>query len=96
MEYTSDSCKVKLQDGPTFECGDRKDGYTGVCNVGNYCTNKNVCNPIPTNSKWPITQSLSIDTERNYAYRSCNDNFDKHCIVTNCQNVCDNNKIRIK
>ncbi len=96
FEYNASPKQIKIENAQNFVCGDRKDGYNGLCKEGSYCTNLNVCAKIPYNTKTPITQHLPISYERNYGYRVCRNDTDNHCIRTECKESCDNTKMRVQ
>ena len=96
FEYNANPKYIKLENTFDFKCGDRIDGYNGLCKKDNYCNHLNKCEPIPYNPKRPITQHIPISYEKNYGYRICRSNMDKHCIRTDCKDSCENSKINIQ
>ena len=96
FEYNASEKHIKIEDGANFICGDRKDGYNGICKKDNYCSNDNKCVNIPLNSKLPIVGAVAVSTQRNYGYRQCVSKFDIHCVNTKCKTNCDNSSMKIQ
>lgn len=96
FEYNADFSPIIIEKDQNFKCGDRQDGFNGICKIGNYCNKNNSCVEIQPNPKMPFNNNIQVANERNYAYRICRNNFDTNCLFTTCQDICKDSKIIIR
>lgn len=96
FEYYSAPENIKIENSNKFMCGDRPDGYNGICKKDNYCTHLNTCAKIQFNSRTNSSNYIPISFERNYGYRQCRNNTDLHCVNTSCNDQCIRSGITIQ